>query len=543
MTEELNPPEDFFAQFEVTNVRPIRDDLDLNQINLTLPLHAVAEHAIAALANHRRVFQRSGRLVTVVRVAEDERQARLAEGTPEIRLLTPAMLEDALSEVTTFVRTRSDSSGGSRLVAATPPRSLLSALLERGEYRGIRPLVHVVEAPSMLANGTILQRAGYEPSTGVLYVPAEAFPEVADRPSQEDARAALERLREPFLDFPFHSPAAAMVPIASIMSCLTPCIPGSMPGVVFDASTPGSGKSLCGDVVSLIVTGRIASKMSYPPRDEELEKILGSYALRGAAIVNFDNVNVPYGGGPLDRVLTAQGQVDVRILGRSETPSIRWRPFIFASGNNVVLRGDVARRLLVSRIVPDTERPEERDGFRIQRLPDWCREHRARLVVDALTILRAYVVAGQPSVGLKPWGSYELWTELVAASIVWAGGANPIEARPAAIDAGDPKLSAIRGLLDGWARLDPQGRGMSARALISLLYPPGWGKADRAPDGFDDIREAIELLAGVDVGKAPDPKRLGRELGKHMDRMFGIFRLRGQKDRNGIVTWRSEKCV
>lgn len=81
---------------------------------------------------------------------------------------------------------------------------------------------------------------------------------------------------------------------------------------------------------------------------------------------------------------------------------------------------------------------------------------------------------------------------------------------------------------------------MSARALIGLLYPPGWHRKEGPPDGHDDVREVVELLAPPESGKAPNPVRLGRELGKHNDRTFGDVRLVGAKDRIGTMVWRAK---
>ena len=52
----------------------------------------------------------------------------------------------------------------------------------------------------------------------------------------------------------------------------------------------------------------------------------------------------------------------------------------------------------------------------------WVRRERGRLLVAALTILYAFCRAGRPvPSGLKPWGSFEGWSGLVRAALVWAG--------------------------------------------------------------------------------------------------------------------------
>ena len=57
-----------------------------------------------------------------------------------------------------------------------------------------------------------------------------------------------------------------------------PAIVGAVPAFIFDASSPGSDKTLQADIVSLIATGRVSGGMGFPADDEELERVLGGYA-------------------------------------------------------------------------------------------------------------------------------------------------------------------------------------------------------------------------------------------------------------------------
>ena len=86
-----------------------------------------------------------------------------------------------------------------------------------------------------------------------------------------------------------------------------------------------------------------------------------------------------------------------------------------ASGNNVFMTEDFARRVLIARLESRLENPEERTDFKIDNLPAFVLEHRAHLVACALTMLRAYVVAGAPHQGCARWGSFEEWVSPRAA--------------------------------------------------------------------------------------------------------------------------------
>src|SRR5579863_4637605 len=59
--------------------------------------------------------------------------------------------------------------------------------------------------------------------------------------------------------------------------------------------------------------------------------MLAAYALRAARVVAFDNVS-SFGAEPLDRCLTAGDTVEIRVLGRTEVPSLRWLATVMATG-------------------------------------------------------------------------------------------------------------------------------------------------------------------------------------------------------------------
>lgn len=370
----------------------------------------------------------------------------------------------------------------------------------------------------MRPDGSILQTPGYDSATGFLYVPGTSFPTIPDRPTKDDAKAALEILKEPFVDVPFADEAARSVALAGVLTLLgRPAISGNVPGIIVDATTRGSGKTLTADVVSMIATGRVTSKMNWPPTDEELEKILGAYALRGALLVSFDNVVTAFGGGPLDRCLTAGGTVELRVLGKSEVPSLPWRAIVLATGNNVELRGDTARRVLVARLETDIENPEDRTGFKHYPLLPWVEKERPALVVAALTILRAYVVAGRPDVGVKSWGSFEAFSSLIPSALVFAGATDPSTARPSNDIAREPEKAALATILTELPRFIHGGSGVTVRELIETLYPPERLKGQAPPDGNGDMRDAIESLVNVQPGKPPN----GQHLGKAFQRFKG----------------------
>ena len=95
-----------------------------------------------------------------------------------------------------------------------------------------------------------------------------------------------------------------------------------------------------------------------------------------------------------------------------------------------LLRNLMRDKALGRRVVPidldsKMERPEDRKDFKHPDLLPWVTSQRARLVAAALTVLRAYHVAGRPSHGEPAMGSFEAWDAIVRGAVVWSYGTDP----------------------------------------------------------------------------------------------------------------------
>jgi hypothetical protein len=87
--------------------------------------------------------------------------------------------------------------------------------------------------------------------------------------------------------------------------------------------------------------------------------------LAGDTLINFDNCEQPLGGEQLCQSLT-QTLLKLRILGKSEQPTVVCNAVFVATGNNLVVIGDMARRSIRCTLDPKMERPETRE-FKARR--------------------------------------------------------------------------------------------------------------------------------------------------------------------------------
>lgn len=481
------------------------------RIVLSTDEHALANEVIDQLRDHSDLYTFNLRLGEVIASNSKESDRDHYTG-PVVREVPDAHLRDQISRLCSFVRvkTKTKSEDEETEEIETPahvPDWLVRAISQRGAW-GIRPFVGLLEAPSIDADGRIIQDPGYDAATGYVLVPSEDFPRVHDAPTQADAARALAELAEVFCDFPFVSAADAMTPIAAILALIgRPAIGGAVPAFLVDASTAGSGKGLCTNVVSTVARGREASPVTFPKNEEELEKILSSYALRGAAIIDFDNLTGAFCGAPLDKVLTASDTVDLRVLGKNDQRTMKWRAIVFATGNNIQTEGDTTRRCLRARLEPIEDRPESRTGFKHSPLLPWVRKHRGRLVVAALTVLRAHALAGRPN-DVGGWGSFEEFAKVVLGAITWAGGANPTATRAELLETADHDAERVRVLVNGWRRHDPGQAGLTVRQLI-----------DKSAGDFE-LRAAL-----ADLNKDLDAEKIAKALHKFKGRRVDGFRL------------------
>jgi putative DNA primase/helicase len=220
-----------------------------------------------------------------------------------------------------------------------------------------------------------------------------------------------------------------------------------------------------------------------------------------------------------------------------EIPECECHTAVFATGNNITFKGDMVRRGVVCNLEARDERPELR-AFKRNTLRQ-AAANRETYVAAALTVMRAYLVAGAPAV-CGPFDSYAEWSTVVRSPLVWLGEPDPV----ASVDATlieDPELADIRELFDRWLdelRLD--------MAHMSASIIEAWSAA---PVGFNS-NPAKEFLLRVAVDKNGDisAKRLGEWLRRISGRVVRAsnsrqYRLVREQDRTNRAAFRLGEVV
>ena len=399
-----------------------------------------------------------------------------------------------------------------------PPNVAKGYLHRKGQGWRLPELKGVIHVPTLRADGSILDLPGYDGRTGLYYDPREQYmPEVPQLPGKAQAEAAIAALDDLLTEVDFVGPVDRAVALAAI---LTATIRRSLPAAPlfgFTAPTPGTGKSVLVSIVSMIASGKPASGFTWTDDDAENRKQLDSALLGGAGVIAFDNVTAPLGGNRLCQMLT-EARATIRPLGQSRLVDVPCDALVTANGNNLVIEADMTRRALLCRLDAKVERPELRVRKRdpIAEVRDGECGH----LVAALTVLRAYHVAGRPAQP-KPLGSFEAWSNWVRGALVWLGYADPV-ASIEHVRADDPTLSALTAVLEQWDRTIGSRRVTTAGIIDHVRLWP-------------EFREGLLAVAGR--GGSVNTMVLGRWLGKHKGKMVGSLRLESLGITTGLGYW------
>lgn len=301
-------------------------------------------------------------------------------------------------------------------VPAVPPTHVLKDMLAH-PIPPLPLLTRIIASPVMTADGRILSAAGYDAQSGLYYAPAAGFsmPVVPDVPSADEIAAARRLLVDDlFGDFPFVGPSERAHAVALLLQpFVRDLIDGPTPLHLIEKPSPGTGASLLIEVIALTTTGASAPMMSEADNEAEWRKRITAALLESPSLVVIDNLRRKLDSAALSSALTASVWKDRR-LGVSEMIRVPVQCGWGVSGNNPVISLEIARRTVRIRLDAKVERPwlRQETTFRHPDLRQWVREHRGALVAAALTLVRAWTIAGRPA-GARTLGMFESWAKVI----------------------------------------------------------------------------------------------------------------------------------
>jgi hypothetical protein len=519
-------------------------------VDITLTTNAM-QQAILELPGEPRLYQRAHRLSLIAHGVTPPKWLQRSPDAPVIIEANAAYLRELAQQAAHWEKFDKRT----KTWEPTHPPIWVTETLQGRPFWPFLPLEGVIAAPTLRPDGSLLDMPGYDAETGLyLDTNGTAFPLMPEHVTIDDARTAIGALQEALWDFPFvkannkaflYPFAAALAAILSVICRFA--ILGNVPLFGVTSTTPGSGKGLLVDVLSMISSGRPAPRWPQSDDDAEDRKRLLTVAMAGDACIHIDNILRPLGSPALDMALTSPSVSD-RVLGQNAKVEAPLNMVWFASGNNLQYAGDLARRVVPIPLDPEIEKPEERTNFKHNPLLPWVRAKRPELVVSALTILKAYFEAGCPKQSLTPFGSFQEWSDLVRSCLVWAGEADCCEGRATLSAESDPAYEALATLLECWQvcyPLDASGKwpAVTLNRVIQDVVNFGEPKTNKpfVPNSYDDLRDALGALDPKYDGAHLQRAAIGAKLRTWQGRVVGKKRLvNAGTDRRNVAMWQVE---
>lgn len=379
-----------------------------------MALEDVSAAAVDALKQAGEVFVSSGRLVRVSRI-------RLKKNTPEVVGIETLDDDSLLGMMVRSASYKRLNAKGEEMTT-TPEMRVVKDILSRASAWDFPILSGVVTVPTLRADGSILDKPGYDEATGLIYQPERGFKwaGVSENPSPAEIEHAKDVLDELLCDFPFDTKASHDNAVALMVSMSARQMFDIAPMAGIDATQQSSGKSTLTDLCCIAGAGEAFPANGISKDDEETRKKITSNLLGGARIIIFDNAETVVGSDSLSRAITAKVWGD-RLLGVNKGVSLSLDNTLFiVNGNNLSVTGDLATRVYPIRIAVDMARPQDRDSFKHVDIVGYAQERKGEVVAAVLTLIRAWVVAGMPEPSGVSW-RFKSWVRVVGGVLHHAG--------------------------------------------------------------------------------------------------------------------------
>jgi hypothetical protein len=498
-----------------------------------------AEAALLADIARQQLYQRGELVVRPVRLklrAADMRgNKRETSGWQLLQVTKPYMIE-TFTRVARFERWNERAKDWAM---KNCPGWVAETYLARGGRWKIPVLLRIVNAPFLRADGSLCERAGYDPDSALLYIlgRGQSFPSIPATPTLQQAREALAYLDGAlFEEFPFVENVDRSVALSLVLTALDRHAMATAPLHAFTSPVAGTGKSLLTDIASLLASGEITPVISQGSSKEETEKRLGAELLSGNAIVSFDNCGAEVDSELLCQALT-QRELRVRELGYSRNVRVPITALFTVNGNNLVIANDLTRRTLLCQLDAGMERPETRKFKR--RVDVLARAQRGQFVAAALTILRGWHAAGT-AIGVEPMGSFEEWSYRIRCPLLWLDRADPCDSIKT-IRENDPLRSLLNAVLIQWEATLGTSHPVTVQEVIDKAVKLAAGqlgignKGPILPD--PDFYHALAAVAVAASGSSISNDRLGRWLNKNSGKIVGKLKFARVGLRNGYPLW------
>lgn len=514
----------YSVDFDLASLLPGVNSLTSERPEICVESNQIArilDQAEEALARTGGYFLSGNQIVAII---ENPATSRL-----QAIKLTPGLLMQALDGAANW---RSYQARSGTWKPIDPPSRYCSLLSERLEWAHLPVLKGLARQPYLRPDGSVCRGAGYDKVTGIYSAFHECDFPLKDSPSRSDAERALAELNDLISECAF---AGEEDRAAALAALITAAIRPSLDlAPMFHVRAPqsGTGKSFLCEIIGTLASADRGSPASFPSSKDDCERLLLAQLSASPAVIEFDNLVGDIQAYPkLCAALTSE-QLTGRILGTSNTTSVSTRTLMLSSGNNVGPVADMTRRTVVINLDARTELPTSRT-FRRPNLVAEIRADRGRYVSAALTVVRAWMNAGQPCTSCPALVSFGQWSDWVRQPLLWMGCQDPAHSTLVNINE-DPEKELLGRLMDAWHKV----RGTAPTKARDLIECSARGR-----DALQkDLAELLEEIAG-DAGGHVNHRRLGRWIKRNSGRMVGGLKIAPGGAGGNVKAWAVQKIA
>lgn len=249
-----------------------------------------------------------------------------------------------------------------------------------------------------------------ENSQGIFYDEPEDLREL---PIVEDPELIHNALYDLTIDFPFAGESdrhnfygLMLTPIIAL------AVNSNRPLHLIVSPLERTGKTkLAEEVFGGIIIGRQTPAMQLSDRDEERDKRVMGLLLQGETLVHLDNMPAKVNSAALASLITAT-TYSGRILGGNNVVALKNNLTIVASGNNVDVTGELAKRTIPIVLQPDDPHPEDRTKFHHAHLRAYVAENRRYILGCLIGMIENWKRSGQAE-DVRPLGGFEGWSRAI----------------------------------------------------------------------------------------------------------------------------------
>jgi hypothetical protein len=372
------------------------------------------------------------------------------EGRATQKDMTEGMWAPTLRKAMRFSKILPNPDGTVSARGIAPFPDVVHDIATGGEVRGL-PLLRIGRIPVFGPDGRLRTERGYDRDLKVWLDPEIVCLPVSAKPGVEEVEEARWWLSEAICDFPFSDAmdgketlpvkvgpadergyretnfargissrtnmiAAILLPFVRAM------IDGPCPAYHIDKPIAGTGAGYMADCISIINEGQRAAAQPMSANNEEFRKSITATLRDGAGIIFIDNLSRKVDSGELAAALTAGNWRD-RILGKSETVTIKMLAMWLFAGNNAPFTPELMRRNIPIRIDAAVENATQDRGqecFKYFPYQPWLINHRPKLVWSCHTVIQHWLACGRPR-GAATFHSFDAYADVMSGILYQAG--------------------------------------------------------------------------------------------------------------------------